>query len=221
MPNLTALIMLAGLTIFLAHPITPIQEQTPNADDALRELQAGNEHHQRHQYTHPHETQARQRELVSGQHPHAMVLACADSRVPPEVVFDQGLGDLFTVRVAGNIVDDAVLASFEYAVEHLHTHLLVVMGHQSCGAVTAAVDGGETPGHLPSLVAAIKPSVAKAKGQPGNLLDNAIRINVETAVSQLRTSGPILRDAIANGELKVVGGVCSLESGAVQWVQER
>jgi len=212
-------VLLMGVAGLTARPAAP-QESMPTADAALTELKAGNDHHQRHKYAHPHETAARQRELVSAQHPHAMVLACADSRVPPEVVFDQGLGDLFTVRVAGNVVDDAVIASFEYAVEHLHTPLLVVMGHQSCGAVTAAAEGGEVPGHLPTLVAAIRPSVEQARSQPGNLVENAIRLNVEAVVNQLRRSGPVLSDAVTKGHLRVVGAVCSLESGAVRWLPD-
>jgi len=218
MTNPTRIAALGSLAALLAVGHGTAQEQTPTADVVLRELKAGNEHHQRHQYTHPHETLSRQKELVSAQHPHAMILGCADSRVPPEVVFDQGLGDLFTVRVAGNIVDDAVIASFEYAVEHLHTPLIVVMGHQSCGAVTAAVDGGDVPGHLSALVTAIRPSVDKAKSLAGNLIDNAIRLNVETAVDQLRGSGPILSDAVAKGHLRIVGAVCSLENGEVHWL---
>ena len=121
----------------------------PTASAVPAELKAGNQHHVQHHYAHPHESDTRVRELVSGQHPHAVVLSCADSRVPPEIVFDQGLGDLFTVRVAGNIAGDAEIASIEYAIEHLHTPLVVVMGHQSCGAVAAAIEGGEAPGHLP------------------------------------------------------------------------
>jgi carbonic anhydrase len=218
MTRLTTLTAVGSLVALFASSPAAIQEQQLTADQALSELKAGNQHHQLHKYSHPHETVARQRELVSGQHPHSMILACADSRVPPEVVFDQGLGDLFTVRVAGNVVDDAVVASFEYAVEHLHTHLLVVMGHQSCGAVTAAAATGEVPGHLPSLVAMIKPAVDKARGMTGDLIDNAVRLNVDNAVNQLRASGPILKEAIEKGELKVVGAVCSLESGAVQWL---
>ncbi len=215
---LARITVLGSLTALLAAPSVPAQEGAPTADEALRELKAGNEHHQRHQYSHPNESLARQRQLVSGQHPHSMILSCADSRVPPEIVFDQGMGDLFTVRVAGNVVDDAVVASFEYAVEHLHTHLLVVMGHQSCGAVTAATETGEAPGHLPSLIAAIRPAVDDARPLPGNLIDNAIRLNVERAVKALRGSDPILKEAIAKGDLRIVGAVCSLESGAVQWL---
>src|SRR5262245_48773601 len=109
----------------------------PTADAVLAELKAGNQHHAAHQYNHPHQSAARQRELVQGQHPHAVILTCADSRVAPEIVFDQGLGDLFTIRVAGNIAADAEIASIEYAAEHLHTPLVVVMRHQRCGAASA------------------------------------------------------------------------------------
>src|SRR5881394_3335221 len=140
-------------------------ETAVTSDSALAELKAGNEHHARHQYQHPHESAARQRELTAGQHPHAEILSCADSRVPPEIVFDQGLGDLFVVRVAGNVATDTEIGSLEYGAEHLHIPLLVVLGHESCGAVTAAVQGGEVEGHIVSLVNLIKPAVDKSRGQ--------------------------------------------------------
>src|SRR5947209_5314090 len=127
------------------------------ADQALARLIEGNARYSRHREQHPDETLARRKELQVGQHPFAVVLSCSDSRVPPELVFDQGLGDLFVVRVAGNIAADAVLGSVEYAVEHLGTKLIVVLAHEKCGAITAAVEGGKAPGHLPALVAAIQP----------------------------------------------------------------
>ena len=136
----------------------------PSAAAVLRELKAGNDHHVAKRYQHPHQTAARQRELAATQHPHAIVLSCADSRVAPEIILDQGLGDLFDVRVAGNVASDIELASIEYAAVHLHTPLLVVMGHQKCGAVTAAAESGEAEGHLPSLLALIRPAVERAKG---------------------------------------------------------
>ncbi|MGH7680579.1 MAG: carbonic anhydrase [Candidatus Eiseniibacteriota bacterium] len=192
----------------------------PTADAVLAELKTGNQHHVKHQYIHPHQTVARQHDLVGGQHPHAVILACADSRVAPEIVFDQGLGDLFDVRVAGNIAADAEVASIEYAVEHLHTPLVVVMGHQSCGAVAAAIQGGEAPGKLPKLVEAIHPAVEKARKQPGDLSVNAVRINVEMVVASLRASHPILAEAVASGKLRIVGAVYSLDTGNVSWLPE-
>jgi len=193
----------------------------PTAEAVLAELRAGNQHHVKVQYTHPHETGARRHELARGQHPHAVILTCADSRVPPEIVFDQGLGDLFTIRVAGNVAPDAEVASIEYAVEHLHTPLVVVMGHQSCGAVAAAIEGGEAPGHLPALVNAIRPAVEKARALPGNLSDNAIRLNVEMVVEQLRASHPVLAEAVAAQKLRIVGAVYSLDTGNVTWLPEK
>ncbi len=192
----------------------------PSADVALRELKAGNEHHAAKHYDHPHQTAARQRELSSGQQPHAIVLSCADSRVAPEIVFDQGLGDLFDIRVAGNVAGDAELASIEYAAEHLNTPLLVVMGHQKCGAVTAAAETGEAQGHLPSLLALIRPAVDQARGRPGDLIDNAVRINVENVVRQVRGSKPLLAGLIDKGHLTVVGAVYSLDTGRVTWLPQ-
>src|SRR6476661_5513416 len=110
-----------------------------SADDALAKLMAGNQRYTRHKEQHPDESLARRKELIGGQHPFAIVLGCADSRVSPELLFDQGLGDLFVIRVAGNIADDAILGSIEYAIEHLGAKLILVLGHEKCGAVSAAV----------------------------------------------------------------------------------
>jgi len=194
--------------------------KTRSADAVLAELKAGNERHMKGQYKHPDETIARRQELAKGQSPHAVVLTCADSRVPPEIVFDEGLGDLFVIRVAGNVAPDAEIASIEYAVEHLHTPLVVVMGHQSCGAVGAAIAGGEAPGHLPTLIDAIKPAVEEARKQKGDLSDNAVRINVERVVAQLRASQPVLAHEVADGSLRIVGAVYALDTGRVAWLPE-
>jgi carbonic anhydrase len=191
------------------------------ADSVLAELKAGNDRHVKVAYQHPHESGARRGELVSGQHPGAVILSCADSRVAPEIVFDQGLGDLFDIRVAGNIAPDAEVASMEYAVEHLHTPLIVVMGHQSCGAVGAAIDTAAAPGHLPTLIDAIRPAVEKARTMPGNLSDNAVRMNVEMVVEQLRRSQPVLAEAVAAGHVRIIGAVYSLETGRVAWLPEK
>jgi carbonic anhydrase len=186
---------------------------------ALAELKAGNQHHVNKQYLRPNQSAARQRELAGGQHPHAAILTCADSRVPPEIVFDQGLGDLFDVRVAGNVAGSPEIASLEYAASHLDVPLIVVMGHQQCGAVTAAAEAGTPPGHLPTLVDLIKPAVAAAAKLPGDKIDNAVRINVENAVRALRTSKPILDGLCAKGQLQIVGSVYSLDTGKVDWLK--
>lgn len=191
----------------------PEAKLTPDA--VLAELKAGNEHHVRHKYQHPHETATRQRELIAGQNPHAEILSCSDSRVPPELIFDQGLGDLFVIRVAGNVATDVELGSLEYGAEHLHIPLLVVLGHEGCGAVTAAVQGGEAEGHIATLVSLIKPAVEKSRGTPGDPINNAVRANVKLVVEQLRSSTPVLSKLVAEGKLKIVGGVYSLETGKV------
>src|SRR6476659_7469970 len=154
--------VLAGIAVYSV-VVAASQEASPSAEAALPELKAGNAHHAGKRYQHPHQTAARQRELASGQHPHAIVLSCADSRVAPEIIFDQGLGDLFDVRVAGNVAGDAEIASIEYAASHLHVPVLVVVGHQHCGAVSAAAEGGEAEGHLPALLAMIRPAVEAAR----------------------------------------------------------
>lgn len=186
----------------------------------LTELKTGNAHHVRHQYQHPHETLARQRELVGGQHPHAEILSCADSRVPPEIIFDQGLGDLFVVRVAGNVATDTEIGSLEYGASHLHIPLLVVLGHESCGAVTAAVQGGDNEGHITGLISLIKPAVDRSRGMPGDPIANAVRSNVQMVVQQLRSSTPVLAELVTHGKLKIVGGVYSLETGEVTWLSD-
>lgn len=206
--------------IAMCGAVLAAQETIPSAEAVLQELKSGNSHHVAKKYLHPHQTSARQRELAGGQHPHAIVLSCADSRVAPEIIFDQGLGDLFDVRVAGNIASDTEIASIEYGASHLHSPLVVVMGHQMCGAVTAAADKGEAEGHLPTLLALIRPAVEAARKQPGDLVSNAVRINVEDVVRQLRGSKPVLEELVGHGKLTVVGAVYALDTGKVEWLPQ-
>ncbi|HJZ80339.1 MAG TPA: carbonic anhydrase [Pyrinomonadaceae bacterium] len=208
------------LTLAALSGVSQRAETKITAESALAELKAGNVHHVRHQYQHPHETALRQRELTAGQHPHAEILSCADSRVPPEIIFDQGLGDLFVVRVAGNVATDTELGSLEYGAEHLHIPLLVVLGHESCGAVTAAVQGGPPEAHIAALMDLIKPAVDQSRGIPGDPVANAVRTNVELVVKQLRASTPLLSELVAQGKLRIVGAVYSLKTGKVTWLPE-
>jgi len=216
---ITTLVLLLLVVPAMLSP-AKLAEEKISPDSALAELKTGNEHHMSHRYQHPHESAERQRELVQGQNPHAEILSCADSRVPPEIVFDQGLGDLFVVRVAGNVATDTELGSLEYGAEHLHIPLLVVLGHERCGAVTAAIEGGAAEGHIATLINLLKPAVDKTHGLPGDPVANAVRTNVELVVKQLRSSTPILSELVTHGKLRIVGGVYSLQTGAVTWLPE-
>jgi carbonic anhydrase len=162
-------------------------------------------------------------ELAEGQAPSAVIVACADSRVAPELVFDQGVGDLFVVRVAGNVVTGAgpiVQGSIEYAVAELGCRLIMVIGHSRCGAVKAAIahiDANDAlPGSIGGLVDVIKPAVTAAAGQTGDKLDNTIRANVRKCVETIQGLDPILSKAAHSGALKVVGAVYELKSGMVE-----
>ncbi|MCW3062193.1 MAG: mtcA2 [Capsulimonas sp.] len=168
---------------------------------------------------HPHQTVLRREELAKAQHPIAIIVGCSDSRVPPELVFDQGLGDLFIVRVAGNVVDDAALGSIEYGVEHLGATLIVVLGHEKCGAVSAAISSPHAPGHVDALVQAIQPAVHVARTEKGDLVDNAVRENVKRVVLELNNSKPILAEFVHSGHLKIAGARYDLDTGHVEIVK--
>lgn len=194
-----------------------IQTTALSGEQALKRLMDGNQRYLLHKLTHLNQDEQRLVEIAKGQHPFAIVLSCADSRVPPEIVFDQGLGDLFVVRVAGNIVDDAILGSIEFAATQLNVPLVVVLGHERCGAVAAAVKGGEVPAHINALTKAIQPAVNKVRGKAGDLLDNAVRANVELVVQQIKTSAPLV-ELVTNKKLKIVGGRYDLDQGAVEMI---
>jgi carbonic anhydrase len=160
---------------------------------------------------------------VQGQYPIATILSCADSRVAPELAFDQGPGDLFVVRVAGNIVNPDLLASLEYGAQFLGVPLIMVLGHTGCGAVDAAIKVLKTktvlPGHLPELIAAIKPAVILAeKTQTGNLLDDAATVNVRRQVAQLKSSPPVVQKLYVGKKIDIVGGVYDLATGKIALV---
>jgi carbonic anhydrase len=200
-------------------PAKSDEHSAPSPNSALKTLQAGNQRYVSHKLVHPHQTRWLRHRLVSGQHPVAAVLSCADSRVPPELVFDQGLGDLFTVRVAGNVVDDAILGSLEYAAEHLHVPVILVLGHTGCGAVQATIDGGEPNTHIEAFVKSIRPAVEQASHETGVLMDNAVRDNVQMAVKQLQQSNPILALMVGQGKLQIRGAIYNLDTGVVTFLK--
>lgn len=214
--------------LFLASKLPSAQAQETsmplmiaNPQQALAKLMEGNNRYIANMSTR-HDFMAERVPLVESQHPFAAVLACADSRIAPEFVFDTGLGDLFAVRVAGNFVTDNGLASLEYAVTALATPLILVLGHDRCGAISAGVkaiqDHATFPGKIQGLVDTLKPSVHKVLKAPGDLLDNAIAQNVRDTVARLKTESSLLADAQAAGKLAIVGGIYRLHSGAVEWV---
>jgi len=187
-------------------------------DEALEKLIQGNRRHLAGQFTITMRLAERRQEVAKVQRPFAAILGCSDSRLPPEIVFDHSLGDLFVVRVAGNIVDAPGLGSLEFAVTQFGTPLILVLGHARCGAVAAALTGAKVPGHILSVVDAIMPSIVLAKGQPGDPLDNAIRSNIRMTVDRLKSAAPILDERVTAGQLKIVGAIYSLDTGRVDLV---
>ena len=218
-----ALVSLIGMNQF-AQAADPGHSDQPSVApaEAISKLKEGNGRYTSGSLQHPGQTTERRTELAKTQHPYAAIVSCSDSRVPPEIVFDQGLGDLFVVRVAGNVINDEGLGSIEYTVDHLGTRLILVLGHQRCGAVDAARETiaakGKAPGHIQSLVTAIKPAVeATAKDD----LETTVKANVKNVVKALRSSTPILKAKVDSGEIQVIGGYYSLDTGAVTFLDEK
>lgn len=202
-----------------------------DADEALKKLMDGNQRFVSDRPAAKNLGDTRRKELIKGQHPFAVVLSCSDSRVPPEHLFDQGLGDIFVVRTAGNIIDKVSIGSIEYGVEHLHVPLLVILGHQKCGAVTAAVESYGKPqkaekGHvkdsISEIVNKIMPAVKQAKNSahPGDVLENAIQGNMRNVYSELLKKSPVVKESVRSGKLKVVLAEYYLESGEVKILEK-
>lgn len=161
------------------------------------------------------------KELAAGQAPFATIVGCSDSRVPNEIIFDQGLGDLFIVRTAGQVSSYASWGSIEFAEEVLGTKLIIVMGHTQCGAVNAAVKLPEVPGHIITLINAIKPAVEVAKkNDPDHLLDAAIRENIKMQVEQLKNLEPVLAKRVREGSIKIIGALYDLNTGKVEFYEK-
>ena len=194
---------------------------TLTPDEALALLKQGNDAFVTEAPYRRAEGRERRIDIAAAQHPFAVLVGCSDSRVPPELLFGRGLGELFIVRVAGNTVDQLALGSIEYAVAELGVPLVVVLGHERCGAVAAAVEmvekGARFPGAIGAVVEPILPSVLSAREQPGDLLDNAVRENVRRVVARLSHAGPILGEPMSAGRLKIVGARYDLDDGDVEF----
>jgi carbonic anhydrase len=200
-----------------AHHPSPARQPAVSANDVWAALMAGNARFVSGK-TQSHDVVSLRRKLASSQSPSAIILSCSDSRVGPELIFDQSLGDLFVVRTAGNIAGPVALGSIEYAVDHLHSPLLVVLGHQKCGAVNAACSGEKMPSaNLEAIVDKINPAVARAKSHAnaGDLVEAAIKENVHQSAQDLLANSAIIREAVASGKLRVVEAEYELDTGKV------
>jgi carbonic anhydrase len=202
-------------------PVSPAAQPNPEAlspDQALKRLLDGNKRFVQQKRENPDQSMKHLQLVAKAQHPFTAMLSCSDSRVPSEIIFDQGFGDLFLVRVAGNVVTTEGIGSLEFATAVLGAPLIMVMGHQRCGAVTAAVKGEPLPGRMGTFVEDIKPAVVKVRGRSGDFVENAVIANVQYQVATLKQTSTILTQLMEAGKLKIVGSRYNLETGEVTLV---
>lgn len=216
----------AGATIWTAQQASDpqsaaaadVKQQAPtpvSPDEALKRLVDGNKRFAQQKPLYPERTLQRLQTVAKAQYPFAAILGCADSRVPSEIVFDQGLGDLFVVRMAGNVVSPTAIGSLEFATAVLGSQLILVLGHRKCGAVAAAVKGDPLPGRIGTFVEDIKPAVDRIRNKSGDINENAVVANVQYQVEILKETSSILSQLVRDGKLKIVGGSYNLDNGRV------
>ncbi|MEG5036258.1 carbonic anhydrase [Microcoleus sp. AT3-D2] len=210
-------ILAAGAGADLAAPEPAIAQNDSTPDAALQKLMDGNKRFVDKKRQSPNQDFGRLTEVAKTQKPFAAILGCADSRFPSEFVFDQGFGDLFVCRVAGNVATPEEIGSLEFGTLVLGAKVLMVVGHERCGAVDATIKGSQVPGQIGSLLDAIKPAVDSSKDQAGDRLENAVKANVILQAKRLKES-PVISQLIQEGKLKVVGGYYDLDTGAVSMV---
>jgi len=194
------------------------QLKRPDAEQVLQILKEGNKRFVSGKLEHPNHCEESRQSLATGQEPIATILTCADSRVPPVDIFDQGLGDLFVVRVAGNVIGDHSLGSIEYAVKHLHTPLVIVMGHRSCGAISAVASGATLEGHIATLGPAIQTAIKNIKEVEGDLVNNASKELARLISKKIAESEPVIAELVQVGAVKVVPAYYDLLSGEVEFL---
>jgi carbonic anhydrase len=218
----TLLVGIAAGLVFMWAGIGAAAKDAVNAsispEVALAKLNAGNARFVARPMSEAKPTAQRRAETARAQHPFAIIVTCADSRTSPELVFDQNLGDLFVIRTAGNLIDDHGLGSIEYAVNHLGTRLIVVLGHERCGAVEAALASPTAPGHINSLVRDIQPAVKVAKTEKGDLLVNAVHANARLVAEKISKEADF---GDHKGAVRVVTGYYDLDTGKIQWPAEK
>jgi carbonic anhydrase len=218
----TAAFLLAGTSAFGAEAAPGV-----NADEALKRLLDGNQSYVSNRLTIENAIgPATRRALAEGQQPYAVILSCSDSRVPPEIIFDKGPGAIFVVRVAGNVSDPIIVGSIEYAVEHLGSTLIMVLGHSRCGAVTAAVDGaGHEPGNIGAILETIAPAVELARkdkegAAKSELVEAAADINIKLTAQSLVEKSPLIRSLVDSGKIKIVKAKYDLHDGTVKLLEK-
>jgi carbonic anhydrase len=216
------LLAVAAVSVISTRVVTAaVSPATMPAAQALQLLLDGNQRFVEGKMEHPNQSPERRTEVAKGQRPFASVLACSDSRTPPEIIFDRGLGDLFTVRVAGNVADKVVIESLDYSVKHLGVRVVMVLGHTRCGAVIAAVEGHtEDNKDVGPMLKELDPAVHSTHGMPGDPIENAVRANVRLVMLNIATS-PELRSMVISGELKIIGGVYDLDTGKIEMLKAR
>ncbi|MBC1240105.1 carbonic anhydrase [Nostoc sp. 2RC] len=213
-------VLTAGIASNVVEPEKTLAQESPvDKDDitpeqALQELLDGNDRFVKSKRKNPHQNYSRLAEIAKGQKPFASILGCADSRVPSEIIFDQGLGDLFVCRIAGNIATSEEIGSLEFGSLVLGSKVIMVVGHERCGAVDATIKGAKVPGRIGSLIEVIRLGVERSKNQPGDKLENACKANILVQVETLKSSS-VLSELIDAGKLKIVGGYYDLDTGKV------
>jgi len=181
-------------------------------DEAIHQLMEGNERYVKDQLLHPNRSVIRREAIVAKQEPFAIILGCADSRVSPEIIFDQGIGDLFIVRVAGNVAGPVELDSLQFSAEYLHSSVILVLGHENCGAVTAVLN--RQTKDIENVAALIEPAIQQIRRSEGNILEKAIRANVKAIVLKVKAA-PLIKELIEKDKITVIGGYYELASGKV------
>lgn len=210
-------VLTAGLGSKLAFPDKAVAKENMTPEQALQALMKGNQRFVSGKLENPRRNMARLTEVAKSQNPFAAILGCADSRVPSEIIFDQGFGDLFICRIAGNVATPEEIGSLEFGTLVLGAKVIMVMGHERCGAVDATIKGAQVPGQIASLLDAIRPAIKDSESQTGDRLENAIKANALYQVEQLKKS-PVISELIQNKKLTVVGGYYDLDTGRVTLV---
>ena len=214
--------ILIALCLSISTPVFASNVDNISAKEALQQLKLGNQHFQKMKLLHPDQNVKRRESLIKSQHPFAVILTCSDSRVPPSIIFDQGLGDLFEIRNAGNVLDKHVIGSIEYAVVHLGVKLVIIMGHEDCGAVTATLNNVQESDFISSLTDSIKPALDLYNKNPkGDKLVSTIKNNAILNQQLLIKSDSIIQDYIKNKGLKIIPAYYHLDSGKVEFLMDK